>query len=109
MSIYFILYISLVLGGKSIDYDFYFMFYNNCDITSLIYSNPPCQLSLWEETRGAIQRKPLTFGRLLTDSNFHMSLARTEQTIISEVKGINCSDNCAIEKDIVHLPAPVFP
>ena len=103
MSIYFILYISLVLGGKSIDYDFYFMFYNNCDITSLIYSNPPCQLSLWEETRGAIQRKPLTFGRLLTDS-FHLSSARTEQTI-SEVKG-TC---CAIERDVVHLPAPVFP
>jgi hypothetical protein len=35
--------------------------------------NPPCQLSLWEETRST-RRKPTTFGRALTFTLFTRGL-----------------------------------
>jgi hypothetical protein len=52
-------------------------------VPNCVYPNPPCQLSLWEET-GAPGENPRLFSQ--------ESVARFEPTI-SEVKGA-CSDDC---------------
>jgi hypothetical protein len=46
----------------------------NCDITFLnyVYPNPPCQLSLWEET-GAPGENPRLSAERWQTSSFHMS------------------------------------
>ena len=42
-------------------------------LLNCVYPNPPCQLSLWEETRAPGENlNCMTFGRALTVS-FHMS------------------------------------
>jgi hypothetical protein len=38
-----------------------FIFYNKCDyFLNYVYPNPPCQLSLWEETRAPVENPRLS-------------------------------------------------
>jgi hypothetical protein len=58
-----------------------------------VYPNPPCQLSLWEET-AEHPGKTHDFRQSVDRLFSHESVARIEPTN-SEVKG-SCSDDCAM-------------
>jgi hypothetical protein len=73
--------------------------------SNYIYPNPPCQLSLWEETGAPGENPRLSAERWLTLSR--ESVARIEPTI-SEVKDA-CSDHCATEAPVYTLPCTSIP
>ena len=71
-------------------------FYNNCDITflTMFYPNPPCQLSLWEETRAPGENPRLSAERWQTLFTWVHSESRTHD-LRGERRSFSCSDDCA--------------